>query len=161
MGAEEPMLRWFVAHGMDINVVSDMDGSTPLYGAVRFARKERVALLLSLGARVNSDIILECCRRYRYYQEEDPEGSGDWDMLDIFRQLVPHMDMRAFSCYGLTPLMWLVSEVWGRADILALMLKAGADVNQRDTEGHTALWWAERPHFGDPCQEYVAALRGR
>jgi len=152
------MFRWFVGHGLNVNTVSEVDGRTPLFSAVHFANRRRIALLLSLGAQVDNECIMQCCRRYRHYRKEDPEGSGAGDMLEVFRMLIPHADMKAFSCYGLTPLMWLVSEVWGRTDLFRLMLRAGADVNQPDTEGRTALWWAQRMS-PVACVEYVDALR--
>lgn len=154
----EVMLRWLLAHGLDINTVSPLDMSTPLATAVRFARTEQVKLLLSLGAQVDADCMFQCVRTYEHLRDDDPEGGGAGDALEILRLLVPHADMRAYSCYSLTPLMWLAKEVWGRTDILRLMLRHGADVNQRSAADGTALWWAYRMR-PVVCEEYVVALK--
>ena len=159
------MIRWFAAHGGDLNARCPLYGQTALQHHVHFTAKDKVALLLSLGAIPDAATVAECFNRYHYYRHEDPEGSGDWDAMDILRMLIPHVDMRApiTSAGGrsrMTPLMCLVSEVWGRSDLLALMIKHGADIHQRSADGRTALWWAENTRlFGDPCPEYVAALR--
>jgi hypothetical protein len=153
----EAMIRWYVAHGLDINVRSDLDGQTALHGAVHFTNKARVQLLLSLGARVDANMLDECFRQYHYHREEDPEGSGDWDAMEILGLLIPHTTPAVLNG-GCLPLHRLVSEVWGRADLLTLLLKHGADVNQRSHDGRTALWWAQNADFGMPCQEYVTAI---
>lgn len=160
LSAGEPMLRWYVAHGLDINVRSDLDGQTVLHSAVYFVQADRVRLLLSLGARVDTHMLNDCFRRYQYYREEDPEGSGDWDAMAILGLLIPHATPAVLNTayQGFPPLHRLVSEVWGRADLLTLLLKHGADVNQRSHDGRTALWWAQNNDFGMPCQEYVTAI---
>jgi hypothetical protein len=155
------MIRWYAAHGADLNVRCPLYGQTALQHHVHFTNKEKVALLLSLGAIPDAATVAECFDRYSYYRHEDPEGSGDWDAMEILRMLIPYAPSAMRSLYrGMTPAMQLVSEVWGRGDLLALMLKHGADPAQKDAQGRTALWWAENTcAYGVPCQEYVAALR--
>ena len=156
----DAMIRWYAAHGADLNVRCNVYGETALKHHAYFTNKDKVALLLSLGARPDPATVASCFDRYHYHREEDPEGSGDWDAMEILGMLIPHADMRALH-RGMTPMMQLVSEVWGRGDLLALMLKHGADPAQQNDSRQTALWWAERTRaFGEPCQEYVAALRG-
>lgn len=158
--AREPMLRWFVAHGLDINVRSDLTGETALHTAVHFVQKDRVALLLSLAlpaARVEPNMLADCFYRYHWYREEDPEGSGDWDAMEVLRMLIPHATPAVLNTLyrGYTPLHRLVRDVYGREDLAALMLAHGADVNQRDQGGQTALFWAEN----DGGAPYVPTLR--
>jgi hypothetical protein len=157
MGSREPMLRWFVTHGLDINVRSDLDGQTVLHGAVHFVQKDRVALLLSLGAQVDSHMLADCFYRYAWYREEDPEGSGDWDAMEILRMLIPRATPAVLNTVyrGYTPLHRLVRDIYGREDLAALMLAHGADVNRRDQGGQTALFWAEN----DGGAPYVPTLR--
>ena len=132
---------------------------TALQHLTYFMKKDRIAMLLSLGYMPDPATVATCFARYRHYREEDPEGSGDRDAMDILRLLIPHAAMRTLHD-GKTPMMRLVSEVWGRGDLLALMLEHGADPVQQDVSGRTALWWAENTRvFGEPCHEYVVALR--
>lgn len=153
------IIRWFVARGLDPNAaVSCFDGRSPLGHAVRFTMKDKVELLLSLGARPDADMLDTCFRRYHEYREEDPEGSGDWDSMEILKMLVPRAPLTTPSRFGFTALHRLVGEVWGREDILRLMLAHGADVNQRDRNGHTALWHARNAEGTYPYQPYETAL---
>jgi ankyrin repeat protein len=32
--------------------------------------------------------------------------------------------------------------VWGKPDVVKLLLDKGANIDARDSQGHTALWWA-------------------
>jgi hypothetical protein len=118
---------------------------------------DKVDLLLSLGARPDAEMLDMCFRRYHEYREEDPEGSGDWDAMEILKMLVPLAPLRSAHC-GFTALHRLVSEVYGRTDLLKLMLAHGADVNQRDRHGRTALWHAQHPEDSYPYQPYVDVL---
>lgn len=155
------MIRWYAAHGADLNGRCNMYGETALQHHVHFTNKDKVALLLSLGARPDAATITECFDRYNHYREEEPECSGDWDAMEILGMLIPYASSAMRTLHkGKTPLMHLVSEVWGRGDLLELMLKHGADPAQTDAQGRTALWWAERTLcYGVPCQAYVEALR--
>jgi hypothetical protein len=152
------MIRWFVAHGLDPNTISSFDRRSPLDHFVRFTVKDKVDLLLSLGARPDAEMLALCFDRYHEYRSEDPEGSGDWDAMEVLRMLIPTAPLRTLSRHGFTALHTLVSEVWGREDLLRLMIQHGADVNQRDIHGRSALWHAQHPEDSYPYQPYVTAL---
>ncbi len=52
-----------------------------------------------------------------------------------------------------TPLMNAVETT----ESVVLLIKAGADVNLKDRQGHTALWYASQNGYGESAQELINA----
>ncbi len=108
--------------------VRDRRGATPLMHAAAFGNLETVKLLLDAGADVNA--------------KNDFDATALlWAARDVqkARLLIEHgADVNAQSKQGRTPLM-LASLRNGGADIVALMLAKGADVNRKDSRDSTAL----------------------
>jgi uncharacterized protein len=133
-GGFPDMVRRLAAAGGDVNA-RDTEGKTPLFEAAFEGNLEAVTALLELGAK------------------PDPAKETNWSPLlasashghvEICRELLAHgADPNVHDSIGMTPLMQAAGSDSEHADEVAhLLISAGANVHERDQEGHTALCWA-------------------
>ncbi|HKE20779.1 MAG TPA: ankyrin repeat domain-containing protein [Bryobacteraceae bacterium] len=114
--------------GVDIR---DDRGATPLMHAAAVGSIGAVRLLLDAGAEVNARNAFDATALI--WAGGDPEKS---------RLLIQRgADVHARSKTGKTPLMAIAGRP-GNLDLLRLALDKGADPNERDARGNTALFFA-------------------
>lgn len=109
LGRKLEMVDALLTAGADVNWPGLFDGQTPLYVAVSVASKELVDKLLKAGANPNLG------------------------KLSVVGSTAPDAPVEVLT----SPL--LKSIEWGGSDIAALLIAAGADVNQGDQDGYTPL----------------------
>ncbi len=124
-------LGMLVQAGADVNL-SNLFGDTTLALAVRLGLKRRVKMLLKAGAdvSVNPRDRLEAAMH-------NTKCSRQKKMLTKFLQ------GNARNCERVKPLLFQAVH-HGQVESLRLLLKAGADVNTRSSQGETALKLAWR-----------------
>jgi ankyrin repeat protein len=169
-------------HGANLHVRDD-DGFTPLATAVRADNREVVDLLRSRGASdaevTDVDRFIGACAgadltRARQIVERDPSvldklGVGDYDVLiraaaaddtNVVRTMLDaRVDPNGVSHSGATALH--LAAWHGHAEIVRLLLAAGARRDIADTTYHTrAIDWAKHGsvHCRDAAEEYEAII---
>jgi len=106
----------------------DERGATPLMDAAAIGSVEAMDVLLKAGADVNA-------------RNASGATALIWALGDRqkSRLLIEHgADVRAQSKFGRTPLLAIAGRP-GNADLIRLLLDRGADPNERDGRGNTAL----------------------
>jgi len=135
----ELLLDW----GADPDV-PDGDEQTPLHLAITGASDDEADLLVRRGARV--DIFAAC-------------ALGDEARVAELLREAPRRARRRMPSDKTTPLHWLAEHGRKRhAQIAALLLDAGADVNAKDAHGATPL--AEAASLGEVSLSVLLVSRG-
>uniref|UniRef100_A0A8C4NAU3 Ankyrin repeat and SOCS box containing 15b n=1 Tax=Eptatretus burgeri TaxID=7764 RepID=A0A8C4NAU3_EPTBU len=109
----------------DPNVHANND-ETPLYAAVKQGSRSILRLLLTKGAEVDKP-----CRHHQWTALHEAAKLGRTER----------------TSYGFTPLA--VAAQYGKADVMELLLRKGADVQAQATDGASALY--EAANYGDPA----------
>jgi ankyrin repeat protein len=123
-------LKASLAQGSDTNQV-DSDGRTPLIQAAIDNRLEVAKLLLESGANVNAQDALGNSALHYAAQEYHCE------MAMLLLGNGASVDMQ--DKHGNTPLWRAVFNSRGRGEVIAILLKAGADKSHRNRTGKTPL----------------------
>ena len=55
----------------------------------------------------------------------------------------------------MTPLIYSIDMAWGKPEITLALIRAGADVNAVDSQGHTALWLATTESTPEVVEELL------
>jgi cytohesin len=117
---------------------------TPLHTAALVGQKEIVQLLLSQGARENSD-----------YRGETPMHAaatkGHKDIVELL--LAAGINPNARNIAAITPLHKAV--IRGHKEVVEVLIANGANVNAKDDMGKTPLWYADERENS----EIVGSLR--
>ena len=132
--------------GGNVNI-ADENGTTPLMNACRWADEAMVHFLLAHGAtpdrprspKGRTPLMIACA----YYS-----GKSICSML-----IDKGADVNAFANDGSTPLMLAAQNA--KLDVVALLLKKGARPNTKDTNGKTALDYANQADVSDYLKQSV------
>ncbi len=136
------MLKVMVDKGVDVNIAQDEPaeaGNTPLHEACARGNVKVVELLMKSGAddtllNVEGETAAHLVMEKRVY-------GGDMKTEDrtAILEALEHVDIPGSG--GRTPLMYMLQQrdVYGKDEILTVLLDKGVDVNQRDEAGNTAL----------------------
>ena len=138
----------FIAEGGDVNF-QDKDGWTALDEAVYEAKDEIVELLVKAGAKGRRTILIEASR------------GGRKKILKLLIEAIEEKeDLNIQDCDGQTALInayhchcFFLDE---RAEIMEILINAGADRNIKDNKGKTALDYAKEER--DRHQKIVELL---
>jgi ankyrin repeat protein len=123
------MLKLMIDHGANVNMVSELNGQTPLFSAAAADNIKAMALFLACGADINA---------------KDQYGTTVLHEAASFAQ-VPAIEMLVASGAvidardneGQTPLYYAVER--GRQDVVSALIKLGADINATDVFGMSPL----------------------
>ena len=136
-----------LGHGASVHVRNN-DGQTPLHAAAHHGLSEIVALLLKFGADVdaldnNSMTPLLLISQSRF--------GDDSQITKTAQMLLGHCaSVHVRNNNGQTPLHAAAHH--GRSEIVALLLKFGADVDAQDNNAMTPLLLVSQSIFGDDPQ---------
>ncbi len=143
--------------GANINA-KDVNGFTPLMEAVGNGQTESVQVLIAKGAYVNAQAyygrtalgdatlkgytnVVELLKRAGAALDL-PAAAAIGDIRTVRELLAQGANVNATNRAGRTPLMLTVLPRM-HADVAALLVEKGADPNQKDCNGQTALEWAK------------------
>jgi len=133
--AEDPrILRRLIEAGAIVNK-SDEAGSTPLHRATR--KKENIEILLAHGANINA--VTARGQTPLMVAVNNPICSREIVQTLLARK--PNIDTKDSS--GQTALI-IAAQKTNRAEIITLLLNAGANAKLEDNTGRTALDWFDR-----------------
>lgn len=136
------MLKVMIDKGVDVNIAQDAPaeaGNTPLHEACARGNVKVAELLMKSGAddsllNVKGESAAHLVMKKRVY-------GGDMRTEDrtAILEALEHVDIPGSG--GRTPLMQMLlqRDVYGKDEILSVLLDKGVDVNQRDEGGNTAL----------------------
>lgn len=127
-------------NGADINV-RDKYGATPLMTAARWGNIPMVRFLLKNGATPNQP-------RSEAGRMALHVACAYYGGMQICKALIAAgADVNAVTLKGETPLMMAASN--GKADVVELLLRLGADKQKKDQNGKTALDYARSAEISD------------
>jgi ankyrin repeat protein len=127
--------KLLIAHGADVEAVSEQQGSRPLHLAVDANSIKVLRLLIQVGADIESTDDLGQRPLYRAATRH-PEA------VEILLDSGAEIDARE-EVYHRTPL--IVAAYKGCLGCARYLVRRGADINARDDLGKTALWYAATP----------------
>ncbi len=162
---DKGILELLLQHGADPNFPAS-NGSAPLHFAAQAGHTEIVELLLNKGAQVNqqstngSSALVFACRGYHVEGKYHKPNNAEVVKLLLERGADPNIA----TGNGSVPLHWAAQA--GSADIVELLLKKDARVNQQSTRGLSALAFACYGHYVEgkyhkPDAEVVKLLLGK
>lgn len=128
-----PVAQTLAEHGADLNAVSPLNGFKPIHLVTMPNRVDMIRFYLNAGVDVNSRTVE--CRGFELPSEEDGSISG-------------------LAC---TPLMVACGE--GFIEATECLLEAGADVTARNSDGKTALDFANRRFWKEHDANYDAIIK--
>ncbi len=134
----DPLIRWLLTHGADINLPSGKWGQTPLHAAVimdRTANARIVKLLIANGANVNAPDSYGDTPLHKAATFADPK---------IVRLLLrAGANPNARAARGETPLHYAAREKFDttkdRRPVISQLLKSGGNINIQDSNGATPI----------------------
>eukprot|EP00730_Choanoeca_flexa_P002516 TRINITY_DN11078_c0_g1_i1.p1 TRINITY_DN11078_c0_g1~~TRINITY_DN11078_c0_g1_i1.p1 ORF type:complete len:1134 (+),score=123.20 TRINITY_DN11078_c0_g1_i1:36-3404(+) len=152
---------------LDIDVL-DQYGRTPLMHAAHCNHLDTVDCLIKFGAKLdhqepargstalhdaafqgNALMLLLLIQGGANAMAADNEGrlalhwatrGGAPDSIDILLQSCPQLDINVTDEAGMTPLMWAAYN--NAPKMIKRLLKLGAELNEKDIDGKTAMHWA-------------------
>lgn len=143
------LVRRLIEKGADVNARAfGADGLTPLQQAAAIGELETAKLLIEHGAELNArssdgTILHNVIKR---------KGNASLDLTKLLLELGARL--QEFS-FGNTELH--LAALQGSADIAALLIRHGADVNAANDYGHTALFYAARHGYHAVADILIAA----
>ena len=153
-GGDAAATRALLVAGVDANTALP-GGETALMTAARSGHTDVVAVLLTGSGAVDSlaELAGNTAINERSGYGADAPGYGSTERRVLARQ---HADVNAREQrYGDTALMW--AAVAGHADVVRLLIEAGADVRAVDDEGVTALHLARAKGHTEVANALLAA----
>lgn len=154
-GGDAATTRALLVAGMDANTALP-GGETALMTAARSGHTDVVGVLLTGSSAIESlaDLASNPAAAERSgYAAAESAGYGDTERHAIHRK---RADVNAREQrYGDTALMW--AAVAGHADVVRLLIEAGADVRAVDDEGVTALHLARANGHTEVAAALLAA----
>jgi len=134
--------KLLIAHGADVESVSEQQGSRPLHLAADAGSIKVLALLVQAGADIEATDGLD--RR--------PLGraaaAGQTEAVEVLLNSGAGIEARGGHSQR-TPLIEAAYN--GRLDVARFLVQRGADVNARDDRGKSALWMASTPESYVPA----------
>ncbi|CAG8001094.1 unnamed protein product [Penicillium salamii] len=124
-------VRMLLDYGANVNGGDSARGPKPLFAAIEFGRVDILELILQHGASPHAFDNRGLSAMWW------ASRSGDINIVDVLLRHGAPMDLIE---YDETPLMFAVSEQ--QLDMLAFLIEKGADIDARDSKGHTALMCA-------------------
>ena len=128
------VIEWLLGEmGADVEVISPMDGATPLLAAADQGHVESVSALLEAGANVHAS---SSNGRTALY---GAALKGNIEVLRVLLTAGANVD-QGRSDGGWTPL--ISAAEYGHVNILHALIEAGANLDLAAVDGMTALHWA-------------------
>lgn len=142
VGDNAESARILIAHGADVEAVSEQQDSRPLHLAADAGSIKVLALLVQAGADIEATDGLD--RR--------PLGraaaAGQTEAVEALLNSGAGIEARGGQSHR-TPLIEAAYN--GRLDVARFLVQRGADVNARDDRGKSALWMASTPESYVPA----------
>ncbi|EGD76633.1 hypothetical protein PTSG_07746 [Salpingoeca rosetta] len=129
-----------LTQGADVNQCERVSGSTALHDAAYHATPVMVLLLIEHGA----DAVLRDTegRQPVHWATDNPNA----EVMSVLLNRVPNLDINCRDDACMTPIMWACFH--NREKIVKMLLKHGADLEEKDIDGKTAMHWAVHERIG-------------
>jgi len=149
------MVQYFLELGVNVNAVdsTDKSGHTALMAAAAQSNTAMVKALIQKGADVNmatTDAAVVKNGPLAFKGRTALMMAAPYGSTEMIRVLLDaRANVNARDVAGMTPLMFAVASENQDAEVIKLLLAAGADTKVQTTTGETALVWARK--YGDPA----------
>jgi ankyrin repeat protein len=133
------VVKLLLSRGADVSA-QDCDGGRALEKAAQQGHGRTVALLAAWGADLSYRDSMGCTLLMR---------AAEWGWIVVLHSLLQDgkVDVNDSDLFGETALHKAAKQ--GRRNIVDALIRYGADISAKCSDGHTLVTWAIRNHWGD------------
>ena len=133
------VVKLLLGRGADLNAM-DCDGGRALEKAAQQGHGRTVALLAAWGAQLSYRDAMGCTLLMR---------AAEWGWIEVMHSLLQDgkVDVNDSDLFGETALLKAAKQ--GRRNVVDALIRYGADISAKCSDGHTLLTWAIRNHWSN------------